>query len=131
MPHPRGYTNIPRKSYNKKMSETVRTSLKAAAKGTTLVFAGMIASQALWFVTRLLIARNLSKEDLGNYTLIVAVISIVSLLATMGLWQGATRFISVFSAQGRKKDADAVHRSSLIIGVVAGTTACATERRTC
>jgi O-antigen/teichoic acid export membrane protein len=66
------------------MSEGVYSSLRIAAKGAALVFAGMLASQALWFVTRLLIAKNLSKEDLGIYSLIVAIVSIIAPLASLG-----------------------------------------------
>jgi O-antigen/teichoic acid export membrane protein len=107
------------------MSETVHSSLKTAAKGTALVFTGMVATNALWFVTRLLLVRNLSKEDLGIYSLTVAIVTIISFLAGMGLWEGSTRSISIFSGQGRKEDADAVHRSSLVIGAIAGVGTCA------
>ena len=107
------------------MSETVNASLKTAAKGTAFVFIGMIATNALWFVTRLLVVRHLSREDLGIYTLGVAIVSIVSMLASLGLWEGSTRYISVFLGQGRGKDADAVQRASLRIGAIAGVAACA------
>jgi O-antigen/teichoic acid export membrane protein len=102
------------------MSEAVSSSLRTAVKGTVFVLAGMIASQALWFVTRLLIVRNLSTEDLGTYSLVVGIVSIVSFLASMGLWEGSSRYISIFLGQGRKEDADAVHRSSLMIGAIVG-----------
>ncbi len=108
-----------------RMTEPVHDSLKAAAKGTTLVFAGMVVSQVLWFVTKLLLVRNLSREDLGIYSLILGIVSIVALLASMGLWQGTTRYISVFAGEGRKNDADAVHRSSLVIGTIASALSCA------
>ncbi|MCL5022891.1 MAG: hypothetical protein M1497_05945 [Nitrospirae bacterium] len=49
------------------MSEAIHSLLRTAAKGTALVFAGMAASRDLWFVTKLLIVGNLSKEDLGIY----------------------------------------------------------------
>jgi O-antigen/teichoic acid export membrane protein len=106
------------------MSEEVRSSLKSAAKGTVLVFAGMAVSQLLWFFSRLLIARNISAEDLGIYSLMLAIVSITSLVASLGLWDGSTRYISVLSGQGRKGEADSVQRSSLIIGGMTGTAAC-------
>jgi len=106
------------------MSEAVHSSLKTAAKGTALVFAGMIASQALWFVTRLLLVRNLSKEELGIYTLLVAIIGIVSLLASLGLWEGSTRYISIFLGQGKKDDVETIQRASLKIGAIAGSVTC-------
>jgi O-antigen/teichoic acid export membrane protein len=106
------------------MSEAVHSSLKAAAKGTVFILAGMIASQALWFVVRLLIVRNLSTEDLGTYSLVVAIAGIVSMMAGVGLWEGSTRYISIFLGQGRNLDADALQRSSLRIGVITGAGAC-------
>ena len=107
------------------MSESLRSSLKTAAKGTILVFVGIAANQMIWFVTRLLIVRNLSKEELGIYSLCFAIVSVISLLAGMGLKEGSPRYISIFSGQGRKEDAEAVHRSSLKIGAIAGAAACA------
>ena len=106
------------------MSESLHSSLKTAAKGTVFVLAGMIASQALWFVVRLLIVRNLSTEDLGVYSLVVGIVSIVSFLASMGLWEGSSRYISIFLGQDRKQDAASVHRSSLMIGAIAGVGTC-------
>ena len=107
------------------MSEVVHASLKTAAKGTAFVFAGIAVNQMIWFITRLLIVRNLSKEELGIYSLSFAIVSIVSLLASMGLKEGSTRYISIFSGQGRKEDADAVHRSSLRIVAITGIGTCA------
>ena len=107
------------------MSESVTLSLKTAAKGTAFVLAGMAGSQALWFVTRLLIVRNLSTEDLGIYSLATAIGGIVSLIASMGLWEGATRYVSIFAAEGRAEDVESVRRSSLAIGAISGAAACA------
>jgi len=107
------------------MSKAVNSSLKTAMKGTALVFAGMVGSQLLWFVTRLLIVKNLSKEDLGIYSLLVAIVSVIAPLATLGLWEGSTRYISIFLGQGRTQDAVAVQRSSLWIGWITGVGACA------
>lgn len=102
------------------MSETVHSSLKTAAKGAALVFTGMAASQALWFAVRLLVVRNLSKEDLGIYSLVFGIVAVVSLLASVGLWEGSTRYVSIFSGEGKKQEAAGVHRSSLVIGAVTG-----------
>jgi O-antigen/teichoic acid export membrane protein len=102
------------------VSEALNSSLKSAAKGAAFVLAGMAISQGLWFGIRLLVVRNLSKEDLGIYSLAIGIVSLVSLLASVGLWEGSTRYISIFSGQGKKKDADAVHQSSLIIAGITG-----------
>ena len=107
------------------MSETINSSLRTVAKGTALVFAGMAVSQALWFVAKLLIAVNLSREDFGIYSLVIAIAAMVSLLANMGLCEGSTRYISILLAQGRQEESYEVQRSSLLIGTLTGAAACA------
>lgn len=106
------------------MPESVHSSLKSAAKGTALVFTGIAVSQVLWFSARLLIVRNISKEELGIYTLVVALVTITSLVASLGLWEGSTRYISVLSGQGRHEDADSVQHFALWIGAMTGLAAC-------
>jgi len=107
------------------MSEAVTSSLKSAAKGTALVFAGMMVSHSLMFAIRLLIVRSLSREDLGIYSLSLGIVSVVSLFASLGLWEGSTRYISIFVGQNRNDDAEEVERSSLRIGFMSGTLICA------
>jgi O-antigen/teichoic acid export membrane protein len=107
------------------MSEYLHSSLKSAAKGTAFVFIGMMVSQTLWFVMRILIVRNLSKEEVGIYSLVIAIASIIAILSNVGLNEGSTRFISIFLGQGRQNDADAVQRASLGIGAVISMAACA------
>jgi O-antigen/teichoic acid export membrane protein len=85
----------------------------------------MVVSQALWFVTRLFIIGTVSKEELGIYSLAVSIVGIISLMASVGLWEGSTRYISIFLGQDRKSDVDAVQRASLRIGAIAGIAACA------
>lgn len=106
------------------MSVGVNSLLRTTVKGAALIFTGMVISQVLWLITKLLIVGNLSKDDLGIYTLVIAIVSIIAPLASLGLWEGSTRYISIFSGQGSKEDVDSVHRSSLLIGAIAGTATC-------
>jgi O-antigen/teichoic acid export membrane protein len=107
------------------MSEAINSSLKTVAKGTALVFSGMAVSQALWFVIKILLAGNLSREDFGIYSLIIAIAAMVSLVANMGLCEGSTRYISILLGQGRQEDSDRVQRSSLMIGTITSAASCA------
>jgi O-antigen/teichoic acid export membrane protein len=50
----------------------------------------------------------------------VAVVGILSLLATAGLHEGSTRYISIFLGEGRREDAGKVARSALRLGTVLG-----------
>ncbi len=105
------------------MSEVVRNSLKSTVKGSALVFAGNIAGIGLWFFCKIFIVRNVTKEELGLYSLAVAVVSITSLIASFGLQDGSTRFISIFLGEGRKDDARAVARSAVHVGLATGIAA--------
>jgi len=103
------------------MSEIVDSSLKTAAKGTALVFFGSAASFLIGFLTRLLIVRNTTVEELGLYSLAVTVVTLVSVVLGTGLHEGATRYVSIFLGEGRKEDADSIARTSLKVGIVSGT----------
>ncbi len=107
------------------MAKSIHSSLKTAAKDTSLVFVGMAVSQALWFFSRLLITANVTREELGVYSLTVAIISVVAPLTGLGLWEGATRFISIYLGQDRNEAAFAVRRASLRIGILSGAASCA------
>ncbi len=98
------------------MSELVNSSLKSAAKGTMLVFVGMVASIILWFVAKLLIVRFTTKEELGIYSLTVAIISIFVLLSNLGLQEGVSRYISIYLGENRKDYAAAISKEALRIG---------------
>jgi O-antigen/teichoic acid export membrane protein len=103
------------------MSEIVNSSLKSTVKGTSVVFLGMVASILLWFVTKVLIIRNTSKEELGIYSLVVAVVGIASSVATLGLQDGVPRYISIFQGEGRNDHARAISGTALRIGAVSGS----------
>jgi O-antigen/teichoic acid export membrane protein len=94
--------------------------LHKSVKGASFVFVGTILSIILWFASRIIVIRSTTKEELGLYSLAVAVVSILSLLATAGLQEGSTRYISIFLGQGRNDDAEKVARSSLRLGTVLG-----------
>jgi O-antigen/teichoic acid export membrane protein len=100
------------------MSEIVNSSLKTAVKDTAKVFLGMVASLLLWFVTKILIIRNTSKDELGIYSLVVAIGGIFSLLATLGLQEGIARYVSIFIGEGKKERAKAFYRDALNLGIV-------------
>lgn len=102
------------------MSDIINPSLKTAVKGTAQVFLGMVISILLWFLTKILIIRNTTKEEFGIYSLVIAIAGIFSLLATLGLQEGVPRYISIFLSQGKRKDANAVSIDALFIGLLSG-----------
>src|SRR5208283_65755 len=103
------------------MSDIVHSSLKSAVKGSTIVFLGMVGSILLWFATKVLIVRNTTKEELGIYSIVVAVVGILSLLAGLGIQEGVPRYISLFLGEGKKNEAKAISRTAIITGLISGT----------
>ena len=99
------------------MSEIIAKSLKTAVKGTVLVMSGTVASMVFWFATKVLIVRNTTKEEFGIYSLVVAILGICSLLSTLGLQDGISRYISVFLGEGKKIRADAMAWDAISLGM--------------
>lgn len=102
------------------MSEIVETSIKKAVKGTTLILAGTVFSVLLLITTKILIARNTTKEELGAYTLSIAVVSVLGLIATLGVHEGIARYVSLFVGKGNADEADYRSRAALQINLVSG-----------
>ncbi|MGD0282771.1 MAG: flippase [Dissulfurispiraceae bacterium] len=103
------------------MSDIVNSSLKSAVKGSTIVFLGMVASILLWFATKVLIIRNTTKEELGIYSIVIAVVGVLSLLAGFGIQEGVPRYISLFLGEAKKSQAKAISRTAIITGLISGT----------
>ncbi len=101
------------------MSEIVSSSLKTTVKGTTLAFLGIVATNILGFAIKFILARNVTTEELGIYSLALAVAGIVSLVATLGMQDGASRFVSIYNSQGRQDAADSITSYALRTGLLA------------
>jgi len=103
------------------MTASVSTSLHNIVKGTALIFFGMVASLLLWFATKILIIRNCTKEELGLYSLTVAIISIFALLSNLGLHEGVSRYISIYLGEGKKNNALGISRDAFFMGALSST----------
>lgn len=102
------------------MSEIVQTSLKTSVKGLTLVFFGMVSSVLLWFASKLIIVRNTTKEELGIYSLVIAIASICSLSASLGLQEGISRHVSVLRGEGKEDSAVKASGDTAVVGMLSG-----------
>jgi len=78
------------------MSKSLDTSLQQIAKGTTIIFFGVIASMALNFILRVVLVRYTTQEDYGVYSLALTIISMLCIVSTLGLDEGAARYIAYF-----------------------------------
>jgi O-antigen/teichoic acid export membrane protein len=99
------------------MSETVNSSLRTAVKGTTLILLGTVVSMFLWLATKILIVRNTTSDEFGIYSLALAVVGIISAVATLGLREGVARFVSIFLGEDKKHEAQSISRDALRISL--------------
>jgi O-antigen/teichoic acid export membrane protein len=102
------------------MNETIRSSLKTAVRGTSLVFLGMVSSVFLWFLTKILIIRYTTKEEFGLYSLLVAIVGIFSVISTLGLQEGVARYIAVFTGEGKRKETKGITGDAIVIASISG-----------
>jgi O-antigen/teichoic acid export membrane protein len=95
------------------MSETIDSSLKRAAKGTTLILASIASSQLLWFLIKILIVRNTTKVEFGLYSLALTLLGVISAVIVFGIPSGLSRFVSVYLAEDKKEEAHSISRGGV------------------
>ena len=81
------------------MSEIDNESLKKTSKGTIIALVGTLAGVLLAFISRVIIARFGMESQYGIFSLVIVVVNLSVLLATMGITEGATRYIAYFRAR--------------------------------
>lgn len=105
------------------MSVIIDASIKKAAKGATLVFAGTVVSSLFLFAIKILIVRNTTTYELGAYTLAIALASVFAIVATLGVHEGIARYVSLLLGSNKRHEADALSRTALRIVLITGVTA--------
>lgn len=89
------------------MSETVRKSLTSTLRGTAFILFGAVGSMVVWFVVKVILARTITKEELGIYSLATSIASAVITISCSGIGDGITRFASMYLADDKEADARA------------------------
>jgi O-antigen/teichoic acid export membrane protein len=104
------------------MSKVVFSSLKTAVKGTALLVTSSAASLLLWFFIKVLIIRNLTQAEFGIYSLAITVMSIATILASLGLFEGTARYISIARGEGDTEKVAGLTKSAFemvsLLGVI-------------
>jgi O-antigen/teichoic acid export membrane protein len=100
------------------MTEIIDSSIKKAVKGASLVLSGTVVSTLLLIATKILIVRNTTKEELGAYTLTIAIATVFALVATLGVHEGIARFISVLVSSDKRDESDYLSRSAIRITLI-------------
>jgi O-antigen/teichoic acid export membrane protein len=98
----------------------VDAPLRSAVKNSTFVFIGMTSSILLWFASKILIVRNTTKEELGIYSLVIAITGILSIIATLGIQEGVSRYVSLFLGEAKREEADSISKTALKLGILSG-----------
>lgn len=80
----------------------------------------MMLSLMLWFFSKIYIVRHITTEELGIYSLLVAMAGIVSAVASLGIQEGISRYVSMFAGEMRKDDSDSISGSAIKFGVISG-----------
>ena len=102
------------------MNEIVNESLKKAAKGTAIAFAGMLIYMFLEFITRVIIARNTTQNEYGVFSIGFTLMSVFVIISCLGLQGGAARCIAYFRGREENEKVSGVIYSSLQLSITAG-----------
>ena len=76
------------------MQQTLNDSLAKITKGAGIALVGTLAALFLGFIGRPMVARYGTEADYGVFSLALAILSICTVIATLGLLRGATRSIA-------------------------------------
>lgn len=100
-------------------AQIVDETLKKVARGASIVFFGTIAGMLLGFGSRVIVVRYITQDEYGIFSLAVVLVGIFSTVATLGLAQGATRYIAYFRGKNELSKIKGVIFSSLGFTLIA------------
>ncbi len=69
-------------------------ALLTVAKGSVLILLGTILAKVCGFLRQFLVIRMLSPKEYGLFALVLTIVNVLAILGTLGLYQGAQRFIA-------------------------------------
>src|SRR4030042_4339601 len=101
------------------MIEPLSDPLQKIARGTGVALVGTFLALLLGFAARLIIARYGSEADYGVYSLAIVIMVFATTLVSLGLPDGAARFIAYFRGRGETDKARGVTSVSLQLATIA------------
>ena len=96
------------------------TYLPHVARGALINFSGIFARMLLVYAYTFLLARMLPVSQVGQYFLMVTIISLVGLAAVVGLDYGVIRFVALYTGEGKLVLARKILATGLLAGVPVG-----------
>ncbi len=100
------------------MEVNIDYPLKKVVKGSVVALIGSVVGMFLVFLSRVMMARYLSVEEYGIFSLGYVILSILSVVSLMGLEKGISRQIAFYSGKGNARKVSGIIRSSIAITVV-------------
>jgi O-antigen/teichoic acid export membrane protein len=101
------------------MSEIINQSLLKITKGAGIVFIGTVVGMCLTLAGRVILARTLTQSEYGIYSLAFVILSVVVVISTLGLQEGATRQIAFYRGKKNEKKVKSVIFSSIELAIFA------------
>jgi O-antigen/teichoic acid export membrane protein len=93
--------------------ETVNESLKNIARGTTFAFFGLFVYMFLEFITRAIIARNVTQSEYGVFSIGFVLLYFFVIASCLGLQSGTPRYIAYFRGKNDDKKVKGVIVSTI------------------
>jgi len=101
------------------MVEPLSDPLRKIVRGTGTMMLGMSIGFIFQFAVRPVIARFGTEADYGVFSLALAILNFVVMLACLGLYEGVTIYLARFRADGNSAKALSTVNASLILATVA------------
>ena len=98
------------------MSEASK-ALQKIARGTGIVFAGMIISMLFQFLSRTIIARHYSTSEYGIFNLALSVLSIILVIVTLGFQNSLPREVAFYKEREPSRVGDLTSTVLIIVAL--------------
>jgi O-antigen/teichoic acid export membrane protein len=92
-------------------------SLNNVAKGSFFVFIGISVGMLFGFIGRIMFARLYSPADYGIFSLGVSLITVLTVIGTLGFKDGVSRQISYYEKKGDKDKCNSIVFWSIILSI--------------
>jgi|AGTN01.2.fsa_nt_gi Membrane protein involved in the export of O-antigen and teichoic acid len=97
------------------MSPSLNDPMQNIAKGTGIIFIGVVATLVLNFLLRMVMIRYVTEDEYGIYSIAVLLAGLVGAVAMLGLDEGVARHIAFFAGKSEDSRVGRIIASSLRI----------------
>lgn len=102
------------------MSQDRNQALRDILKGASVIYAGLVIEMAVAFLAQWLAARHLSVSNFGGITTGVTLLNIGSIVASLGLERGLTRYLPRHDVDDRRRLSQVAYLITVPAAIVLG-----------